>query len=145
MPDTRGSVLHQQALIVSALFTGLTLTALVLILGSPGAFRVPLGPLSGEGYFETVVTYVAVVSAICSVSTLAFLEIAGGLSQTFSLLDKLGTTMFLTSVFGFMGILPLILSPFSRTGAGVVLLAEVVLLSLYFVGRRVRSRPAADR
>jgi hypothetical protein len=141
MVATRGSVLHQQALTVSGLFTGLTLTALVLILNSPGAYRIPIGPLSGQAFFETVITYVAVVSAMSSVSTLAFLEIAGGLTATYTFLDRFGTTLFLASVFGFMGILPFVLLPFSRVGSAVVLLADAFLLATYFVGRRLPSSP----
>lgn len=56
MMEPKGSVLHQQALTVMGLFTGLTLTSLVLILNSPGPFHAPIGPLSGQQYFEVVTT-----------------------------------------------------------------------------------------
>jgi hypothetical protein len=137
MPESKGSVLHQQALTVMGFFTGLTLTALVLILNSPGPFHAPIGPLSGQQYFETVTTYVAIVGALSSVAIVSFMEVAGGLARVYSFIDKLGTTLFLVSVFGFMGILPLLLAPFTRWGAGVVLVLEVVLLLTYFVGRRL--------
>ncbi len=126
---------------MSGLFTGLTLTSLVLILNSPASFHTPLGALSGDDYFQVVITYVAIVSAMSSVSTLAYLEIAGGLAQVYSFLDSFGTFIFLASVFGFMGILPLILSPFTRVGAVVVLLAEGVLVATYFLGRRLPYKP----
>ena len=137
MVESKGSVLHQQALTVMGFFTGLTLTSLVLILNAPGPFHAPIGPLSAEQYFELVTTYVAIVGAISSVAMVAFLEVAGGLARVYSFVDKLGTNLFLLSVFGFMGILPLVLAPFTRWGAGMVLGLEVVLLVVYFVGRRL--------
>lgn len=142
MAESKGSILHQQALTVAGFFTGLTLTSLVLILNSPNPFHVALGPLSGEQYFETVTTYVATVGAFSSVAMVAFLEVAGGMAPVYSFVDKLGTTLFLLSVFGFMGILPLLLVAFTRTGALIVLVLELVLVTLYFVGRR---RPTATR
>ena len=141
MESGEGSVLHQQALTVSGLFTGLTLTALVLILNSPGSFHLGIGPFSGSQYFELLVTYVAVLGATNSVALLAFLEIAGGMAKKFSPLDTLGTTFFLVSVFGFLGALPLLLAPFSNWGALIVVLVELVLVSLYFVIRRLKPGP----
>jgi hypothetical protein len=141
MPDSKGSVLHQQALTVMGLFTGLTLTALVLIVNSASAFRTPVGSLTGAQYFQVVTTYVAAVGAVSSVAIIAFLEIAGGISPTFSFVDKLGTTLFFVSVFGFMGVLPLLLAPFTTGGAAAVLVLEIVLLVTYFVGR---MRPTED-
>jgi hypothetical protein len=141
MPDRSGSILHQQALTVMGLFTGLTLTALVLIVNSASAFHVPIGPLSGAQYFDLVTTYVAAVGAVSSVAIIAFLEVAGGMAPTFSFVDKMGTTLFFLSVFGFMGILPLLLVPFTEKGATVLLVLEAVLLGTYFLGRR---RPITD-
>jgi hypothetical protein len=141
MTVSKGSLLHQQALTVMGLFTGLTLTALVLILNSASAFHTPIGPLSGAQYFGLVSTFVAVVGAVSSVAIIAFLEVAGGIAPTFSFVDKLGTTLFFVSVFGFMGVLPLLLAPFTTWGATVLLVLEVVLLGTYFVGR---LRPTVD-
>jgi hypothetical protein len=143
MALSEGSVLHQQALTVSGLFTGLTLTALVLILNSPGPFHAGIGPISGQQYFETVVTYVALLGATNSVAMLSFLEIAGGMANKFSALDTLGTTFFLVSVFGFLGVLPLLLAPFTQIGATIVLGAEVVLVATYYVVRRINPHPPA--
>lgn len=136
MSESKGSVLHQQALTVMGLFTGLSLTSLVLILESPSYFHRPIGPLNGDAYFQAVSTYVAVVGALSAVALLAFLEVAGGLSPVFSFVDKLATTVFFLSVAGFMGVLPLLLAPFTEWGAGTVLTLEVTLLLVYFVGRR---------
>jgi len=144
MTESKGSILHQQALTVMGFFTGLVLTSLVLILTAPGHFHAPIGPLSGEQYFETVATYVAVVGALSSVAMIAFLEVAGGLAQTFSFIDKLGTTLFFLSVFGFMGVLPLLLAPFTEWGAVTVLGLEVILLLVYFVGRRLPTGIVAN-
>jgi hypothetical protein len=144
LADREGSVLHQQALTALGFFMGLTLTSLVLILNAPGAFHAPLGPLSGEQYFQTVVTYVGMVGAVSSVGLLSFLEVGGGLSPRGGFVDKLGTTLFFLSVFGFMGVLPLLLSPFSRDGAGIVLGAELILSGVYFIGRRVFARDSDD-
>lgn len=142
MPPREGSLLHQQALTVSGLFTGLTLTALVLILNSPGPFHASIGPLSGQQYFELVTTYVALLGVLSSLALLAFLEIAGGLIATFTPLDTLGTSFFLTSVFGFMGVLPLLLAPFTPSGAVIVVATELVLVSTYFGVRRMHpGRP----
>lgn len=136
MADREGSILHQQALTVMGFFTGLTLTSLVLILNSAASFRIPVGPVNGDDYFQIVTTFVAVVGAISSVGIVAFLEVAGGMAPLYSYIDKIGTTCFFVSVFGFMGVLPLLLSPFTQVGALVVLVLEVVLLVTYFVARR---------
>jgi hypothetical protein len=145
MAAREGSVLHQQALTALGFFMGLTLTSLVLILDSPAAFHAPLGPLTGEEYFQTIVTYVAIVGAVSSVGLISFLEVGGGLSQMGGFVDKLGTTLFFLSVFGFMGVLPLLLSPFSRYGAALVLALELFLAAVYFVGRRVSKLSVHDR
>lgn len=136
-----GSLLHQQALTVTGLFTALTLTALVLILTDASRFSTPFGPVSGQVYFEIVATYVALLGVMSSVATLAYLEIAGGMSKTFTPLDTLGTAFFLSTVFGFLGVLPLLLAPFTAFGAAVVLLVEAVVIVLYFVSRRLPPRP----
>jgi hypothetical protein len=135
--EKQGSVLHQQGLTALGFFTGLTLTSLVLILNAPRAFHTPIGSLSGEQYFQTVVTYIAIVGAVSSVGAIAFLEVGGGLSQKGGFVDKLGTVLFFLSVFGFMGILPLLLSPFTIAGAVIVLGLEILLLAVYFIGRFV--------
>ncbi|HYK93246.1 MAG TPA: hypothetical protein VEY07_04295 [Thermoplasmata archaeon] len=140
MPTSQGSVLHQQALTVMGFFTGLTLTALVLILNAPESFHNSIGPLSGQAYFELITTYVAIVGAMSSVAMVAFLEVGGGLVNVFSFIDKLGTTLFLLSVFGFMGILPLLLVAFTHVGALVVFILEIVLLVAYFLGRRYATQ-----
>jgi len=137
MATREGSILHQQALTALGFFMGFTLTSLVLIINAPGAFHTQIGPLSGDEYFQTLVTYVAIVGAVSSVGLIAFLEVGGGLSKPRGFVDKLGTNLFFLSVFGFMGVLPLILSPFTEVGAIIVLGLEVVLLLVYFVGRRV--------
>ena len=141
MTPSEGSVLHQQALTVMGFFTGLTLTSLVLILNSASSFRISVGPVSGDEYFQIVTTYVAMVGAISSVGIVAFLEVAGGMASLFSYIDKIGTTCFFVSVFGFMGVLPLLLAPFTRLGALAILTLEIVLLVTYFVARRIPSGP----
>jgi hypothetical protein len=142
MAEREGSVLHQQALTALGFFMGFTLTSLVLILNAPGAFHAPIGTLSGEQYFQAIVTYVAIVGAVSGVGLLCFLEVGGGLSAMRGFVDKLGTTLFFLSVFGFMGVLPLLLSPFTEDGAVVVLGLEGLLLAVYFIGRRVSELSA---
>ena len=83
-----------------------------------------------------MVTYVALVGASSSVGLLCFLEVAGGLSGKRGFVDKLGTTLFFVSVFGFMGALPLLLSPFTKIGALILLAFELLLTVVYFIGRR---------
>jgi len=133
-------VLHQQGLSALGFLLGLILTSLVLILNNPSAFRVPFGSLTGEQYFETLVTYVAVVGVVSGVGVLAFLDVGGGLSQTRGFVDRFGTVLFFLSVFGFMGTLPLILAPFTRYGATVVLVLELTLVGTYAIGRRLSER-----
>ena len=140
MAQNQGSVLHQQALTALGFFMGLTLTALVLILDATASFRVALGPLSGEEYFQIVVTFVAIVGGLSSVGVVSFLDVGGGLSQKGGFVDQFGTTVFFLSVFGFMGILPLLLAPFTRVGAVVVLVVEVVLVATYLTGRSLSTR-----
>ncbi len=145
MATGEGSILHQQALTVMGFFTGLTLTSLVLILNSSASFRIAVGPVNGDQFFQIVTTYVAMVGAVSSVGIVAFLEVAGGMSQLNSYVDKIGTTCFFVSVFGFMGVLPLLLSPFTTWGALAVLVLEAVMLVTYFIGRRVPVPPGQPR
>ena len=135
-----GSVLHQQALTALGFFMGLTLTSLVLILNAPAAFHVAFGFLSGGQYFQTLVTFVAIVGGLSSVGLIAFVDVAGGLSEKGGFVDKFGTVLFFLSVFGFMGALPLLLAPFTEDGAVLVLVLEVVLAGAYFAGRRISDR-----
>ncbi len=116
---------------------GLTLTALVLILNAPASFHAPLGPISGQDYFELVVSYVAIVGGMSSIGLLSFLDVAGGLSTKGGFVDQFGTVLFFLSVFGFLGALPLLLAPFTRVGALVILIMEVALLLAYAIGRRL--------
>lgn len=125
-------------------FTGLTLTSLVQILNAPAPFPVRLGPLSGGQYFAAITTFVALGGALSSGAMLAFLEIAGGMAPVFSFVDRLGTTLFFLSVFGFLGVLPLLRVAFTPTGAVAVLVLEVALLVVYFVGRRTAAPPPAS-
>jgi hypothetical protein len=141
-PRSGGSVVHQQAIAVLGLFTGFSLTALVLILSSPRYFQVPFGSLSGVAYFQLLATYVALVGCVCSVGALTMVEVAGGLSELYSVLDQLATTLYVLSVVAFVLILPLILVPFTQAGAAVVFAAEVILMLLYLVARQ---RPLSPR
>lgn len=134
--DSAGSVLHQQALTVMGFFGGLTLTALVLILNSPAEFHKGIGPVTGSMYFQLVTTYVAGVGAISTIGLVAFLEVGSGMLPKFSRVDQYATGLFLVSVFGFMGILPVLLLPYTPGGALGILVIEVVLLVTYFVLRR---------
>jgi hypothetical protein len=145
MADREGSVLHQQALTAMGIFMGLTLTALVLILNAPRSFHVPIGPLSPVQYFQTVATYVATVGAVSAVGLLAFLDVGGGLSKKGGFVDRLGTTFFFGSVFGFLGVLPLLLAPFTEYGAAILLVLEVVSMCVYFIGRRSSDRSTHTR
>jgi hypothetical protein len=145
MMPREGSVLHQQALTALGFFMGFTLTSLVLIINTPGAFHTAIGPFSADQYFQTLVTYVAIVGAVSSVGLISFLEVGGGLSKPGGFIDKLGTALFFLSVFGFMGVLPLILSPFTEIGAIVVLALELTLIATYFIGRRYSGLSAHGR
>jgi hypothetical protein len=145
MADREGSVLHQQALTAMGIFMGLTLTALVLILNAPRSFHVPIGPLSPVQYFQTVATYVATVGAVSAVGLLAFLDVGGGLSEKGGFVDRLGTTFFFGSVFGFLGVLPLLLAPFTEYGAAILLVLEAVSMGVYFIGRRSSDRSTHTR
>jgi hypothetical protein len=112
------------------------LTAPVLILNSPGPYHVVIGSPSKEQYFEPVASHVAPVGAVSREAPLAFLEVTGGMARVYGYFGQFGTTMVCLSVFGFMGILPLILAAFHRWGATIVLLLEIGLPLAYFLGRR---------
>ena len=130
MPDARESILHQQALLVMGLFTGFAITSLVVIMQSPATFHVEVWPLSAEGYF--VITTIALVGSVCVFGVLAAMEVAGGLAETGSGLDKFGYACFLIGLFGLVAILPLLLLPFASMGAAIVVACEIILLIVYF-------------
>ena len=138
-----GSILHQQALTVLGLLTGFMITSLVLILGSPGPFRSPIGPLSGEEYFQILSTYVALVCVVSLVGVMAFAEVAGGWMAVGSRVDQFGYSCFLVVVFGFAGELSLLLVPFNRFGALIVFATAIVLFVTYRVlGGLTGRRPS---
>ena len=131
MTNESGSLLHQQGVTVMGLLTGFMMTALVLILGSPGAFSSPIGPLSGAAYFQVLCTYVGLVGVVSIVGIVAMTEVGTGYAQLGSMVDKFGYTCFLVSLYGFTGALPLLLAPFTKVGSIVVLLVAVVLFLAY--------------
>jgi len=133
MPRAKESVIHQQALVVMGFFSGFAFTALVLIMQSPTAFRVAVGPLSGEEYFEALTTAIAVVGSVCIFGVLAAMEVAAGLAEAASSVDKFGFACFLVGLFGLVCVLPLLLIPFTRIGAAILVGLEIVLLVIYFV------------
>jgi len=128
----RESVLHQQALIVTGFFSGFALTALVVIIQAPTAFHVAVGPLSADEYFQALTTSIAVVASICVFGVLAAMEMAAGLAEEGSAIDKFGFACFLTGLFGLVGVLPLLLLPFSHVGSVILIGLEIILLFVYF-------------
>ncbi len=132
MPKHEESVIHQQALVVMGFFSGFALTALVVIMQSPASFHVAVGPLSGEEYFEALSTAIAIVGSVCIFGVLAAMEVAGGLAEEGSVVDKFGYTCFLIGLFGFVGVLPLLLVPFTRIGSAILVGLEITLLIIYF-------------
>jgi hypothetical protein len=135
--------MHPQALVVMGLFAGFALTVVVVILQSPSAFRVAAGPLTGEAYFETVATWLAAVGSISVFGVLATLELASGLAAPGSGSDRLGYACFLVALFGWMVVLPLLLLPFTRVGAGVEVALEIGLLYAYFSASGSAPAPTA--
>jgi len=133
MPRTKESIIHQQALVVMGFFSGFAFTALVLIMQSPTAFRVAVGPVSGEMYFEALTTAIAVVASVCIFGVLAAMEVAAGLADSGSLVDKFGFACFLLGVLGFVAVLPLLLVPFTEIGSAILVGLEIVLLLVYFL------------
>lgn len=132
MAKSEGSLLHQHGVTVMGLLTGFMMTALVLILGSPVAFHSAIGPVSGEDYFQVLSTYVGVVGAVSIVGIVALTEVGAGRAKLGSRVDKFGYTCFLLSLFGFTGALPLLLAPFTKFGAAIVLTVAVLLFLAYF-------------
>ncbi len=141
MPKAKESVLHQQALLVMGLFTGFALTALVVIMQSPRTFHVAVWPLSAQGYFETLTTTIALVGSVCIFGVLAAMEVAGGIAEIGSGLDKFGYACFLIGLFGLVAVLPLLLLPFTRIGAVTVIASEIILLVVYFSSQSKATSP----
>jgi hypothetical protein len=132
MSKREGSAIHQQALVVMGLFSGFTITALVVIMQSPSSFHVAVGPLSGEEYFEALITAIAIVGSVCIFGVLAAMEVAGGLAEEGSTVDKFGFICFLVGLVGFVGVLPLLLVPYTRIGSAIIVGPELALLAIYF-------------
>jgi len=133
MPRAKAGAVHQQALVVMGFFSGFAITGLVLIMQSPAAFHVAVGPISGEEYFEALTTAIAVVGSVCIFGVLAAMEVATGLAEEGSAIDKFGFGCFLIGVFGLVCVLPLLLVPFTRIGSAILVGLEIALLIVYFV------------
>jgi hypothetical protein len=132
MPEEGGSELHQQALVVMGFFTGFSITALVVIMQASRSFHVPLGPLSAGEYFETLISTIALVDVVSVFGILATMEVAGGIAALGSGTDRFGYACFLIGLFGLVAVFPLLLFPFTSAGAAIVLVAEAILLTVYF-------------
>jgi hypothetical protein len=141
MKDSEGSLLHQQGVTVLGLLTGFMMTALVLILGSPGAFHAPIGAINGDEYFEILTTYVGVVGVVSIVGIVGLTQVGAGWSKLGSRVDQFAYTCFLIGLFGFTGALPLLLAPFTRVGAAIVLAVAVALfLTFSILGGFARTK-----
>jgi len=133
MPKPKESVIHQQALVVMGFFSGFAITALVLIMQSPASFHVSIGPVSSEEYFEALSTAIAAVGSVCIFGVLAAMEVATGLAEEESMVDRFGFAGFLIGLLGLIAVLPLLLVPFTRMGSAILVGLEVFLLVIYFV------------
>lgn len=141
MPKPKESVIHQQALVVMGFFSGFAITALVLTMQSPAVFHVGVGPVSGEEYFEALTTVIAIVGSVCIFGVLAAMEVAAGLADEGSVVDKFGFACFLTGLLGLVGVLPLMLVLFTRVGSAILVCFEIILLIIYFVSpSKARSK-----
>ena len=61
------------------------------------------------------------------------MEVAAGLAEEESVVDKFGFACFLIGFFGLVGLLPLLLLPFTRIGSAILVGLEIILLIIYFV------------
>jgi hypothetical protein len=59
------------------------------------------------------------------------MEMAAGLAEEGSTIDKFGFACFLTGLFG-VGVPPLLLLPFSQGGSMILIGLEIILLIVYF-------------
>ena len=118
---------------VMGFFAGFSITVLVVIMQSPTTFRVPEGFLSGEEYFQILISVISSVSVVCIFSLLSAMEVAGGNAQRGSNLDRFGYICFMIGLFGLVVTVPLLLIPYSEAGALIVFVLELILLFMYFV------------
>lgn len=77
----------------------------------------------------------AIVGAMSSVAIVSFMEVAGGMAKV-QLYRQARNHAVPHQRLWLHGDPSLLLAPFTRWGAGIVLLLEVILLATYFVGRR---------
>lgn len=114
-------------------FTGFAITSLVVIMQSPATFKVAVWPFSAEEYFNALITSIALVATVCTFGVLSTMEVAGGMAERHSILDRFGYTCFFVGLFGLVAITPLLLIPFTEIGATLVFGVEVILLIAYFL------------
>ena len=67
---------------------------------SSAILHVGVGPVSGEEYFEALTTVIAIVGSVCIFGVLAAMEVAAGLADEGSVVDKFGLACFLIGPFG---------------------------------------------
>lgn len=103
-----------------------------MIIQAPRAFDVAIGPLSADEYFQALTTSIAIAASVCIFGVLAAMEVAGGLAGEGSAIDKFGYGCFLAGLFGLVGVIPLLLLPFSQLGSLILTGLEIFLLIIYF-------------
>jgi len=139
------SPFHQQVLLVNGFLGGIAFTGLILVLTDPNNFQPAIFKQYAVIYFYFLIAILAGSSALCVLSSLAEMQIAGGMVLPGSSTEWFGT---LTSTFGFMGFglaLPMLIFPFTIVGASVVLLMEAtlwVLLGLIVPRDRKKAKEA---
>jgi len=121
------SVLHQQLLIVTGLFAGFSITALVAMLQSSESFRAQIWPAYSDAYFVLLVTILALVSLDLILCSFGLSMAAAGLDPQ-GMLWGFNAVTFFTGLIGLLLFIPLILLPVSLVSALTVSVFEILVL-----------------
>jgi hypothetical protein len=130
--DGKGSLTHQQALVVAAFLGGMAFTSLVLILQSSDRFEPAGWGFYGAAYFFALVTIIGVAIAAFVLTSVTWIGVAGGSVSTESKAADFAAYTFTIGLVGLLVVLPLLMLPFSWPASVVVTIATLGMF-LYFV------------
>jgi len=117
---------HQ--LLVAGFIGGFGLAALVLILQNAKPFEKQEWFISAHDYFVLLVVILAVMIAASVFSSTVEIDIAGGVHHWSSAYGEMGQNLLILAFICVCVSMPLLILPFTRVGAGVVAVAEVLML-----------------
>jgi hypothetical protein len=123
-------ILHQQLLVVTGLFAGFSITALVAMLQSSDSFRAQIWPAYADAYFVLLVTILALVSLDLILCSFGLSMAAAGLDPQGVLWGFNSVTLF-AGLIGLLLFIPLVLLPVSLVSALTVSVFEVLVLAWF--------------